>query len=553
MRNFIVLFLIFVFAFILRVYNLDRMPLHLHQDEVMNGYVGRFILQNGVDLYGNRWPLLYFDNFGDYPNVIPMYISGLFTYVFGVTEFAVRFPIALVGALTIFPMYGIGTLVFKKERYAFVLAMLLAILPWHIVLSRATAETVLGSCLYLTGLYIALLGIKKHNHTVLLLSAIPFFCSYFLYATFRVVPPLAFLGIFFLAHGKKMKTACVLLIVLFFSMTIVIGRTHWGSARFKQTSIFTFNSQVNQKALHYTLGITKQEILPTRIFNNKLVLYSREIIKQYTTYFSPQYLFMEGGHPDRYLVPDQGLLYIGFLGLLLLTLFLHVFYPDQVASAKKEHNRNFQILLLYVTALAPLSSALTLDEVPNVHRSGFLGVMLIFAIGFAYQSIASIRIKRLPIIVLFWICIAGEFAYFWHQYMVHAKSAQAIARYDERTDLVKFILKHENDFDGIFLPREIFPIYYLFYTHNFDPSFAGKFTTNLYIPQIGKIYFINNDCPTSVEGLPSTDQSLIVDLMYCKQQPKYLMQTTVVRPNGTEAYRLLYQSTSKHAPIHYSP
>src|SRR5258707_10847312 len=107
------IFLVFILflAFVLRLAFLGTMPAHLHQDEVLNGYVGRYILQNGKDPHGNAWPLFYFDNFGDYPNVLPMYISGISTYIFGINEFALRFPIALVGSLIVLPVFALIKLV----------------------------------------------------------------------------------------------------------------------------------------------------------------------------------------------------------------------------------------------------------------------------------------------------------------------------------------------------------------------------------------------------------------------------------------------------------
>src|SRR5205814_9364429 len=90
----LLLVILFVFGLGLRLYNLGEMPSGFHTDEVISGYVGRFIFANGTDIYGHPWPLLYVDKFGDYPPSLPMYFSGLATYVFGVTVFATRFPVA---------------------------------------------------------------------------------------------------------------------------------------------------------------------------------------------------------------------------------------------------------------------------------------------------------------------------------------------------------------------------------------------------------------------------------------------------------------------------
>ena len=52
------LILIILIAAFLRFYKLGQLPFGFHNDEVMNAYVGRFILENGKDLYGNPWPIL---------------------------------------------------------------------------------------------------------------------------------------------------------------------------------------------------------------------------------------------------------------------------------------------------------------------------------------------------------------------------------------------------------------------------------------------------------------------------------------------------------------
>jgi 4-amino-4-deoxy-L-arabinose transferase-like glycosyltransferase len=172
---------------------------------MMNGYVGRFILLNGKDLYGNRWPLLYFNNFGDFPPILPMYLSGLFTFILGVTPFAIRFPIAIIGSLAIFPTYFLARKVFRRERYAFASAFFLAILPWHIVLSRATAENITATCVFLLTTLFLLQYWKTRRLAYFGALVALTGLLYFLYASFRVTTPLFFFGSIFLARDKKWR------------------------------------------------------------------------------------------------------------------------------------------------------------------------------------------------------------------------------------------------------------------------------------------------------------------------------------------------------------
>ena len=157
------IFFIFIFAFVIRILFLSTAPFSFHVDEVISGYIGRFILLNGKDVYGNTFPLFYFDSFGDFRTILPMYINGLSTFLFGVNEFAVRFPTALAGALIVFPVYSLGNIFFKNKKIALLPALLITILPWHIVLSRASSEAAFGLTIFVFGitLFLKSLSIKK--------------------------------------------------------------------------------------------------------------------------------------------------------------------------------------------------------------------------------------------------------------------------------------------------------------------------------------------------------------------------------------------------------
>ena len=179
-KTIIVFFCILAIAFFLRFYKIESVPKAIHLDETVNGYVGRFILNNGVDLYGNRFPLLYFDKFGDYPPVIPMYIQSLGTYLFGFTELGSRSITALLGCLLLIPVFFIARMLFKDKRSALFTMLLVAIIPWQIVFSRTSAEGIMASFFYLIGLML-LFSFRKKNDAKLLFYSLPFFLFTFFY------------------------------------------------------------------------------------------------------------------------------------------------------------------------------------------------------------------------------------------------------------------------------------------------------------------------------------------------------------------------------------
>jgi 4-amino-4-deoxy-L-arabinose transferase-like glycosyltransferase len=286
---------IMVLGGVLRFCSLGSLPNGFHNDEVMNGYVGRFTIQNGVDLYGNKLPFLYFDNFGDYPNILPMYLSGLSTYVFGVNSFAVRFPIALAGTLSIGVLYAVARVLFPSGKAPLFSALLLALLPWHIVLSRATAEGVTACLVFLIALWLLFVSIKQLSWWRLGVSYLLLAATYFLYPSFRVLVPLMLLPTFLLAKKKRWAGALAVGAGIFLILTLLISNTRWGKGRFDQTSVFTFNNVLQTRITQGIYGDTHLPIVVTRLFHNRYFVGAREIIHQYLHYVSGEFLFTRNG------------------------------------------------------------------------------------------------------------------------------------------------------------------------------------------------------------------------------------------------------------------
>jgi hypothetical protein len=192
----------------------------------------------------------------------------------------------------------------------------------------------------------------------------------------------------------------------------------------------------------------------------------------------------------------------------------------------------------FLLLLTPLPAALTLDEVPNVHRSALLGIFILFLLGYALLRIQATKYGKQIILLGFMPLVCFEFFYFTHQYFGQSPAAEAYARYDSRTILIKRLITLESSYEAIIVPREIFSIYYLFYTHNYSPALAGTFGKNLYTPAVGKLKFVDSDCP-STANLEIKPNSLLVDLSRCDDNPQFQLKERVRNPDGTENYDLM--------------
>ncbi len=519
---------IFLLALFLRLYRLDSIPLGLYEEEVTNAYVGRFILENGRDLHGKFWPLLYFDKFGDYPPVLPLYLTGLATYLFGFTEFSARFSTAFLGALTVFPLSFLARIFFKDRRTSLLAGLFLAVVPWHVVLSRTSAEGIIGFFVYTWALYLILSGRTRGSLAL-------FFASYLLHPGLRVIVPLTLLPLPLFVAGKTQKRTLIFATVAAFILTGIIAVTPWGKGRFEQTSLFHSTEvrsriSANLEALSFDEG--KENVTLARTFHNKVVGYAREFVSQYVSYFSPQHLFVQAGGQARYFnVPHQGILFI-VTGILLFASLLPV------------SGIPFFTYILYLTLITPLPAVLTVDFVPHVHRSLFLLLPLLLLSASGFLKLSKLLPGRIPRVIaggVILFLLLGESIYFWHQYSRHEGSNQSVLRNVGDKEVVRYILAHQAEYDGIIMPPFArLPIYYLYFSGNFDPSLIGQFKSQLQIDRLPGIEFFSDWCPTKLLSRTAVSpKTLIVENGDCSGVDGYKQVHEITRKDSTRAYRLM--------------
>src|SRR3989344_6035367 len=247
-RNYLIYFLlfaIFAVALFLHVYRLGEFPVGFHIDEASLGYNGYSLLQTGKDDNGNFLPL-YVDMFGDNRPSGYHYLTTLPIKFLGLTEFATRLPGALFGSLSVFAIFFFVLVIFQNKKIGLASALLVAIAPWHFVLSRASAEAIVALFFILIGFGLFFLSLKKQKISYLLLGVLLMSASFFFYHTPRVfVPGLFFLFIlvFIKTIIKSSKGYKIALLTCFFLLSIlaaflVFGLTG-GTGRYSQVNIFS--------------------------------------------------------------------------------------------------------------------------------------------------------------------------------------------------------------------------------------------------------------------------------------------------------------------------
>ena len=160
-------------------------------------------------------PLDYLESFGDFKPPLYAYLDIIPIKIFGLNEFATRFPSAFFGVLTVLVTYFLVRRIFsfsrnspprsrfatsrgwpnglpRGESVALLSAFLLVISPWHINLSRAAFEANVASFFIVAGVWLFLAAIQNKKW-LLLLSVSSFVLSIYTFNTARIVSPILFI------------------------------------------------------------------------------------------------------------------------------------------------------------------------------------------------------------------------------------------------------------------------------------------------------------------------------------------------------------------------
>ena len=135
----------------IRLWQFGRVPEGINQDEAFAGYEAFCLLHGGTDTAGYRFPV-YLTAWGSGMNALDSYLMLPFVAVFGLKTWVIRLPQLLTGILSLPAACGIARRA-RGERQALVTMLLLAICPWHVLLSRWGLESNLAPGFLLFGLY----------------------------------------------------------------------------------------------------------------------------------------------------------------------------------------------------------------------------------------------------------------------------------------------------------------------------------------------------------------------------------------------------------------
>ena len=481
---------IVILGFALRVAFFGSLPPSPHWDEISLGYNAYSLLHTGRDEWGMALPII-FRAFGDYKLPVYAYLAVASQAVLGLNIFATRLPSLVAGMGLIIVAFALGRKA-AGNLVGLFSALLVAVSPWTLFLSRIGSEANVCAFLIAAGMYFLFTG--KFFRASLLLGL-----SIWTYNSARVFVPLflvSYLVIF--KYFKRLSTINYLLLAIFFIPMFIQILNPVGQARYQNLSLI--DSGAIARISEWQTGKWGG-----RVLYNKATYFAANFVRNYISYLSPNFLFWNGGSHYQLSVPNTGLLYWINLPLFYFGIFLLVKYPSK-----------FNRFLLLWLLLSPVAGSITRDSPHTTRAIVMLPLpMLISALGLNYL-VTKFKWKTAVLAVFFISLYIG-----WEQYII------ALRRYQTQYSwawqygyfqTVQYIKSQYDNYDRIiFTKRYGEPHAFVTYYWPWDPADFAKnkvwdYHDNWYwVNELAKIKFVNDwEIKDYVTNLPFDGKYLVV-------------------------------------------
>ena len=193
-----IFFLLLTLGVFARLYRFGSAPPGLNQDEAFAAYDAWALLHYGTDSSLHRFPV-YLTAWGSGMNALESYLMIPFLALFGVRTWVIRLPQLLLALCALPAAFSVGRRLGGKRAGLCSLAVL-ALCPWHVLLSRWALESNMAPNLLLLGLCFFLKG--KEDGRFLPVSALCYGLALYAYSAIWPVMPLL-LGLMLLYARPK--------------------------------------------------------------------------------------------------------------------------------------------------------------------------------------------------------------------------------------------------------------------------------------------------------------------------------------------------------------
>lgn len=458
-KTFLILILICLFSLFLNVYKKSDNRC-LNADEAAFGYNAYSILQTGKDEYGTFFPLR-LKSFGDYKMPLYSYFSVPFIGALGLNETSTRALNDLLALLFPIAVFFLAKEFFDNNRVALLSSFLVAASLGLHLLGRQAHESYLAALLITLSSFWIIKALKRP--TPLLVSLLSFFSflSLFAYQSSRVfILFFIVFGAIYLFISKKniqkqrmarFAVLCLSVIFILFSITDVIYKPE----RVKNLLFFNntgFSLKINQFRAEGG----------SHLFYNKLTIGIKDLTSEYSKYFSPQFLIINGDENPRFGFPDMGII----TPVEYLFLFIGLYFLFR-------YKERWRFFLLSLLLMSPLSASLTWAGL-SLSRSLFLLIPILIISSYGIiKSFESNKKNYMIFLLVFIVLELFFFVYSWDLYLNHYPK-RGLVIYSQQCgykQLGEYVKTNYNKFNRFYIsPEHGEPYIFLLFYLNYPPD-----------------------------------------------------------------------------------
>jgi 4-amino-4-deoxy-L-arabinose transferase-like glycosyltransferase len=294
-------------AAVLCFWNLGDTPMFVGGDEAYFALHARSIAATGRDIDGRLLPLFFRIDLATWYQPMLVYLMAAVLRVFSVSEWSIRAPIAFIGVVNVLLVYAVGRKIFASTRYALLAALMLAMTPAHLIITRMALDYMCPVPFALGWLWCLLTAIETENVWIALGGGLLLGIGVFSYVAAWFIMPvylLITLATLWLAKSRPrlLLAACAGFLAPLLPFAV------WGSLHPDVLgTIFARYSIVD--AQHSSLLQSARHLLHYIVIQERLSLYWK--------YFDPVYLFLAGS-PDPTLGTRKAGVFLAAVGVLLV-------------------------------------------------------------------------------------------------------------------------------------------------------------------------------------------------------------------------------------------
>lgn len=468
MKKYLILVLFLtLLAGILRFYKNTENPPSLNNDEVAFGYNAYSIVNTGRDEYGEFLPIT-FKSVGDYKNPVPIYSMVPSIFLFGLNEFSVRLPTALIATLSIPLFYLFILTILKQPMVALIGTALLVISPWHLFYSRFVSDHLMAMTFIFIGVWSFIKMTESQKIFWGVLSGLMLILSIYTYYPERLFVPLfiLFLLVYFRSYFRKHRQ-----ILIFFAITCALLAIPLIYFTLFGPDIARANMVFISQDIDYTRYVILDHLNRGFLLSHEDLLLIFFWIKRYLNYFQIDYLFLNGLNMTK--SGTFGLGVFNIFELPLLVLGTLVLINEQI---------RFKGLIVAWILIGLLPASLTNNE-QSAGRSLLIlpPLLLINALGakkFLEWLFTLKKVARLCLIIVCILFVVMTLTQSFLVFTVHFPYQKADAFMQGSKESILYALNHQEEYEeivydpyrGLEAPNvvNIPHMYYLFYSH-YDP------------------------------------------------------------------------------------